>query len=133
MMMDCQCSGIESLPEFFTTEEGEPLHLHHEVVNCKGVVTFICDIFHDKDKKLPEDFTGYLPHRSEYVVPSSFVQIVTKQSCVRPVVVLGSAGISGIVSSTIVSILIGCILVEQRFLNSCLMWPITVALVVGMF
>jgi len=51
MMMDRQCSGIESLP-FFTAEDGTPIHLHHEVVKCKGVFSVLCDIRIDKNKDL---------------------------------------------------------------------------------
>jgi hypothetical protein len=51
MMMDRLCSGIDSLPDIFTAE-GEPLHLHHAVKNCRNVVTFIRDIFNNKDKDL---------------------------------------------------------------------------------
>jgi hypothetical protein len=51
MMMDRQCSGIESLP-FFTTEDDTPIHLHHEVVKCKGVFSVLCDIRIDKNKDL---------------------------------------------------------------------------------
>ena len=51
MMMDRQCSGIESLP-FFTTEDDTPIHLHHEVVKCKGVFSVLCDIRIDKNKGL---------------------------------------------------------------------------------
>ena len=52
MMMDRLCSGIDSLPEIFTAEGEPPLHLHHAVKNCRNVVTFIRDIFNNKDNDL---------------------------------------------------------------------------------
>jgi hypothetical protein len=51
MMMDCQCSGIDYLPEL-KAKEGKPIRMKHEVKNCTGVFSVICDIYHNNDKTL---------------------------------------------------------------------------------
>jgi hypothetical protein len=51
MMIDRQCSGIDSLPGWKSTK-GNPIRMKHEVKNCTGVFSVICDINHNKDKTL---------------------------------------------------------------------------------
>eukprot|EP00979_Chaetoceros_neogracilis_P009430 scaffold2153_cov271-Chaetoceros_neogracile.AAC.1 len=51
MMMDRQCSGIDSLPGWKSTK-GNPIRMKHEVKNCTGVFSVICDIYQNKDKTL---------------------------------------------------------------------------------
>jgi hypothetical protein len=58
MMMDRQCSGIDSLPGWKSTK-GNPIRMKHEVKNCTGVFSVICDIYQNKDKTLTfEDVVG---------------------------------------------------------------------------
>jgi len=49
--MDRQCSGIDSLPGWKSTK-GNPIHMKHEVKNCTGVFSVICDIYQNKEKTL---------------------------------------------------------------------------------
>jgi len=51
MMMDRQCSGIDSLPGWESTK-GNPIRMKHEVKNCTGVFSVICDIYQNKEKTL---------------------------------------------------------------------------------
>eukprot|EP00979_Chaetoceros_neogracilis_P013021 scaffold3636_cov228-Chaetoceros_neogracile.AAC.1 len=51
MMMDRQCSGIDSLPGWKSTK-GNPIRMKHEVKNCTGVFSVICDIYQNKEKTL---------------------------------------------------------------------------------